>query len=88
MTRVPPPPRAPNLNPYAERWVRSVTEEVLSRLILFGERALRHAFTPYEAHYHQERPIRVKAIRRSYLLWTAVRDRMGQFIVGNGSAGC
>src|SRR2546429_5443620 len=35
--RVPLPPRSPNLNAYAERWVRSVKEECLSRLILFGE---------------------------------------------------
>jgi transposase InsO family protein len=54
--RVSLPPRSPNLNAYAERWVRSVKEEALSRLILFGERALRHALTEYVAHYHQERP--------------------------------
>jgi transposase InsO family protein len=54
--RVPLPPRSPNLNAYAERWVRSVKEEALSRLILFGERSLRHALTQYETHYHQERP--------------------------------
>jgi putative transposase len=35
--------------------VRSIKEETLSRLILFGERALRHALTEYVAHYHQER---------------------------------
>ena len=54
--RVPLPPRSPDLNAYAERWVRSVKEEALSRLILFGERSLRHALTQYEAHYHTERP--------------------------------
>jgi len=31
------PPRSPNLNAFAERWVRSVQQECLSRLILFGE---------------------------------------------------
>src|SRR2546426_1113094 len=31
--RVSPPPRSPNLNAYAERWVRSVKEECLSRVI-------------------------------------------------------
>src|SRR5882762_10008423 len=31
------PPRSPNLNEFAERWVRSVKEECLSKLILFGE---------------------------------------------------
>jgi len=30
------PPKSPNLNAYAERWVRSVKEECLSRLILSG----------------------------------------------------
>jgi putative transposase len=29
---------------------------VLSRLILFGERSLRHALTQYDTHYHTERP--------------------------------
>ena len=53
--RVPLPPRSPNLNAYAERWVRSVKEECLSRLILFGEAALRHALTQYVAHFHHER---------------------------------
>jgi transposase InsO family protein len=49
-------PRSPNLNAYAERWVRSVKNEALSRLILFGERSLQHALTEYVAHYHTERP--------------------------------
>src|SRR5919106_3009480 len=31
------PPRSPNLNAFAERWVRSVKQECLSKLILFGE---------------------------------------------------
>jgi putative transposase len=55
VTRVPLPPRSPNLNAYAERWVRSVKEECLSRLILFGEKALQHALTAYVTHYHHER---------------------------------
>ncbi len=49
------PPRSPNLNAHAERWVRSVKEEVLSRLILFGEDALRQMLKEYGTHYHQER---------------------------------
>jgi hypothetical protein len=31
----------PNLNACAERWARSVKEECLSKVILFGERSLR-----------------------------------------------
>jgi putative transposase len=49
------PPRSPNLNAYAERWVRSIKEECLSRLILFGEASLRHALTPYVQHFRHER---------------------------------
>jgi transposase InsO family protein len=49
------PPRSPNLNAHAKRWVRSVKEEVLSRLILFGEDALRQVLNEYGTHYHQER---------------------------------
>ena len=37
------PARSPNLNAYAERWVRSVKEECLSKVILFGERSLRRS---------------------------------------------
>ena len=37
------PPRSPNLNAYAERFVRSIKDECLSRMIFFGERSLRKA---------------------------------------------
>ena len=49
------PARSPNLNAFAERWVRSVKEECLSRLILFGERSLWRALTQFTEHYHAER---------------------------------
>jgi hypothetical protein len=39
-----------NLNSFAERWVRSVKEECLSNLILFGERSLRRALQQYVVH--------------------------------------
>jgi len=55
VTRVPLPPRSPNLNAYAERWVRSIKEECLSRMILFGEMSLCHVLTQYVEHYHHER---------------------------------
>ena len=35
------PPRSPNLNAYAERFVRTIKESCLDRMILFGEDALR-----------------------------------------------
>ena len=49
------PPRSPNLNAYAERWVRSVKEEALSRTILFDETSLRYVLNEYVEHYHQKR---------------------------------
>jgi hypothetical protein len=49
------PARSPNLNAYAERWVRSVKEECLCKVILFGERSLRRALSEYVGHYHAER---------------------------------
>ena len=49
------PPRSPNLNAFAERWVRSIKECCLERLILFGESSLRTAVQKFVAHYHSER---------------------------------
>jgi transposase InsO family protein len=49
------PARSPNLNAYAERWVRSVKEECLSKLILFGEGSPRRALTEFIDHFHSER---------------------------------
>lgn len=49
------PARSPNLNAYAERWVRSVKEECLCKVILFGERSLRRALNEYVEHFHAER---------------------------------
>jgi Integrase core domain len=49
------PYRAPNANAYAERFVRSIKEECLDRLIPIGERHLRRAITEYVEHYHRER---------------------------------
>jgi putative transposase len=49
------PPRSPNLNSYAERFVRSIKESCLERLVLFGEKALRKAIREFMTHYHGER---------------------------------
>ena len=42
-------------NAYAERFVRSIKEECLDRLIPIGEQHFRHAVAEYVAHYHGER---------------------------------
>ena len=49
------PERAPNANAYAERFVRSMKEECLDRMIPIGERHSRRSIAEYVAHYHQER---------------------------------
>ena len=49
------PARSPNLNAFAERWVRSVKQECLSKLILFGEGQLSRTLAQFSAHYHGER---------------------------------
>lgn len=49
------PIRSPNLNSHAERWILSVKNECLSKLILFGERSLYKALKDFKAHYHHER---------------------------------
>jgi transposase InsO family protein len=49
------PPRSPNLNAHAERFVRSIKESCLERLILFGESPLRTAVQSFVVHYHLER---------------------------------
>lgn len=50
------PPRSPNLNAFAERWVRSVKQECLGKLILFSEGSLKRALAEFIEHYHAERP--------------------------------
>ena len=66
------PARSPNLNAYAERWVRSVKEECLSKVILFGERSLRRALSEYVDHFHAERNHQGKG---NVLLFPLVTDR-------------
>jgi putative transposase len=49
------PPRSPNLNAHAERFVRSIKESYLKRVILFGENSLRKGLHEFVVHYHNER---------------------------------
>jgi len=49
------PPRSPNLNAYAERFVRTIKESCLDQLILVGERSLRKVVHEFVEHYHHER---------------------------------
>ena len=69
--------RSPNLNSYAERWVRSVKEECLSRLILFGASSLRRALQQYIVHYHEERNHQGKDNRILFPSQTEARRNRG-----------
>ena len=49
------PARSPNLNAFAERFVRTSKESCVERFVLIGERSLRRAVFEFVAHYHHER---------------------------------
>jgi transposase InsO family protein len=49
------PPHSPNLNAHAERFVRTIKESCLDRMILVGEPSLQRAVTEFIEHYHRER---------------------------------
>ena len=79
------PPKSPNLNAFAERFVRSIKESCLDRLILGGEASLRRAVREFVAHYHEERnhqglgnvlifPTRVQTRRDGHIV---CRERLG-----------
>ena len=67
------PPRSPNLNAHCERWVRSVKSELLSKMILFGERPLHHCLQIYLAHDHAERNH-----QGNIILFQAPANRIGE----------
>ena len=52
------PPRAPQANAYAERWVRTLRHELLDRTIIWNERQLRELAVEYIDHYNHHRPHR------------------------------
>ncbi len=68
------PARSPNLNAVAERFVRSVKEECVERLVFFGERSLRRALDEFVAHYHAERNHQGKG---NLLLFPRKEDEVG-----------
>jgi len=50
------PHRAPNSNAFAERWVRTIRQECLDKLLIINEGHLRRVIKEYVAHYNQHRP--------------------------------
>ncbi len=50
------PKRSPNLNAYSESFVRTIKRECLDKMILFGEKHVRHVVNEFIDHYNKERP--------------------------------
>jgi hypothetical protein len=79
---LPLPARSPNLNAFAERWVKSVKDDCLSKLILVGERSLRRVLHDYQTHYHVERNHQGKG---NVLLFPTAKQAKNRF---DGSVRC
>jgi transposase InsO family protein len=70
------PYQAPNANAYAERFVRSIKQECLNRVIPFGERHLRRTIAEYVEHYHRER--NHQGIDNELIEGAPARDHVGR----------
>ncbi len=57
------PPRSPQANAHAERWVRTVRVECTDRMLITGPRYLRVVLDEYVTHYNQHRPHRARNLR-------------------------
>lgn len=54
MTKI--PPRSPNCNPHAERFVRSVREECTNRLLIYDRSHAEKIPHDYARHFNEHRP--------------------------------
>jgi transposase InsO family protein len=69
------PAHSPNLNAEAERFIRSVRQECLNHVILFGEGSLRRVLLEYLRHYNHERNHQGRSNR---ILSPRPQDRVGE----------
>ena len=80
------PKRAPNANAYAERFVRSIKEECLDRLIPLGEQHFRRAVAEYVKHYHCER--NHQGLGNSLIAGTPAKTQLVAWVDTSGWADC
>lgn len=80
------PDRAPNANAYAERFVRSIKEECLDRLMPFGERHFLRAVAEFVAHYHRER--NHQGLGNGLIEGTPAEEYVAAFVGVSVSVGC
>jgi putative transposase len=78
------PPRSPNLNAYAERFVRSIKDECLDRMIFVGQASLRRTVSEYMNHYHRER--NHQGLDNRLIVPTTMQATDGESIATRGSA--
>jgi transposase InsO family protein len=57
------PPRSPQANAYAERFVGTLRRECLDYLLIYGQRHLRSVLAEYQRHYNSHRPHQARALR-------------------------
>jgi putative transposase len=69
--------QSPNLNAFAERFVQSIKQECLDRLILTSQKQLEYAAKEYLLYYHRERPHEVLGGR---LIDPLPQDADGQIV--------
>ncbi len=79
------PAQSPDLNAFAERFVRSIKEECLSQIIPLGERHLRRAVTEYTEHDHHERNHQGLG---SALIVGSTQGAVAESSAGNGWVAC
>jgi putative transposase len=58
ITAIRTPPRSPQANAFAERWVRTLRHELLDRTIIWNAPQLRSLLEEYVKHYNSHRPHR------------------------------
>ncbi len=75
--------QAPNMNAYAERFVKSIKSECLDQMIFLGRESLVRAVSEYTAHYHEERSHQgignelISGVAPQDIGSTEVRERLG-----------